>query len=87
MGISVRLLISSNTIPLSKNRTPPPVANRKEGGYVKARTPKKSASPKKKTRPKAQGARLIPPRVPDEVLQHFTYKGSPEEAQYIVRYF
>lgn len=51
------------------------------------RSPKKSPASKKKSRQKVQGECLIPPRVPDEVLQHFTYKGSREEAEYIVEYF
>ena len=29
---------------------------------------------------------MIPPRVPDEVLKHFKYKGSDEEAQQIIDY-
>lgn len=51
------------------------------------RSPKKSPASKKKSRQKIEGECLIPPRVPDEVLQHFTYKGSQEEAEYIVEYF
>ena len=47
---------------------------------------KRPASPKNPRR-RPQEECLIPPRVPDEVLQHFTYKGSREEAQHIVEYF
>jgi hypothetical protein len=46
-------------------------------------------SPRKKTtkpNPKAIGDCGIPPRVPDEVLKHFTYKGTDDEAQKIVDY-
>jgi len=53
--------------------------------------PKKQVTAKrkqtsKKPSSKAKGACLIPPRVPNEVLQHFTYKGSDEEAKSIVEY-
>ena len=53
--------------------------------------PKKSAPAKRKVPPrkrtrKVEGECLIPPRVPNEVLKHFTYKGSAEEAQRIVDY-
>jgi len=48
---------------------------------------KRNASAKKaKPRLKADSACLIPPRIPDEVLKHFKYKGSDEEAQKIIEY-
>jgi hypothetical protein len=39
-----------------------------------------------KPKPEIDGDCLIPPRVSDEVLKHFKYKGSDEEAQQIVNY-
>jgi hypothetical protein len=47
--------------------------------------PKAARKTAKACRP-ADAACLIPPRVPDEVLEHFRYKGSEEEAQQIVEY-
>jgi hypothetical protein len=46
----------------------------------------KSARKTAKARRTTDGTCLIPPRVPDEVLEHFRYKGSEEEAQQIVEY-
>ena len=59
---------------------------------TKSRSAKKStkarSKPKGKPAPrrKVEGECLIPSRVPDEVLKHFTYKGTDGEAQQIVDY-
>ena len=52
----------------------------------KKSTPAKRKVPPKKPTRKVEGECLIPPRVPNEVLKEFTYKGSAEEAQRIVEY-
>jgi hypothetical protein len=51
-----------------------------------ARPAKKAAGIKPRPKGKSQDQCLIPPRVPDEVLKHFTYKGTDEEAQKIIEY-
>lgn len=48
------------------------------------KTTNNGKTPKKQ--PSRKEGHLIPPRVPDEVLQDFTYKGTDEEAQSIVEY-
>jgi hypothetical protein len=50
------------------------------------RKPANRKSAARKAAPKVTGECLIPTRVPDEVLQHFTYKGTRDEAQKIVEY-
>lgn len=51
----------------------------------KKRPIKRPATPRRSAK-KLEGECLIPPRVPDEVLKHFTYKGSEEEAQQVAEY-
>jgi hypothetical protein len=54
-----------------------------------AKPPKRPTKKIAKAEPakrKVEGKCLIPPRVPDEVLKHFTYKGTDDEAQKIADY-
>jgi hypothetical protein len=54
----------------------------------KAKSPakRKPSAKRVQTKPEVDGNCLIPPRVSDEVLKHFKYKGSDEEAQQIIDY-
>src|SRR5450755_2280593 len=52
----------------------------------KSSTNRKPSVGKVKTKPEADGKCLIPPRVPDEVLKNFKFKGSDEEAKQIIDY-
>ena len=57
---------------------------------LKGKSAKKSTKAKPKTKAvsnrRVTGDCLIPPRPPDEVLEHFKGEGSKEEAQYIREY-
>lgn len=53
---------------------------------AKAPAKRKPSTGKVKSKRKADGECLIPPRVPDEVLKDFKYKGSDQEAQQIIDY-
>src|SRR5579862_2444770 len=54
----------------------------------RAKSSIKKASPAKRTKQKPLSGEecLIPPRVSDEVLKHFKYKGNDEEARQIIEY-
>ena len=53
---------------------------------AKSPAKRKRSARRAKTKPEVDGDCLIPPRVSDEVLKHFKYKGNDEEAQHIIRY-
>src|SRR6266542_1775601 len=53
---------------------------------AKPPTKRKSSAKRAKPKPHADEGCLIPPRVPDEVLKHFKYKGNEQEAQQIADY-
>jgi hypothetical protein len=59
---------------------------RKSPAKQPKRPAKKTAKAKPTKKSNVEGDCFIPTRVPDEVLKHFTYKGTDDEAQKIIDY-